>query len=91
MCDKAVDTCPFVFEYVPDRYVTQELCDKAVFEEPVMLKYFRGKYKSQEMYDKSVNVSLLALNFVLDWLLRVRYLKTLIVLYFLMMIWSLVI
>ena len=28
MCDKAVDTFPFVSDSVPDQYVTQEMCDK---------------------------------------------------------------
>ena len=27
---KSVDTCPFVFNSVPDRYKSQETCDKAV-------------------------------------------------------------
>ena len=30
MCDKAFDTCPFVFDSVPHCYKTQEMCDKAV-------------------------------------------------------------
>ena len=29
MCDKAVDTCPTTFKYVPDRFKTQEMCGKA--------------------------------------------------------------
>ena len=30
MCDKAVNTCFFVFISVPDWYKTQEICDEAV-------------------------------------------------------------
>ena len=30
MCDKAVDTYPFVFDSVSDRYIIKEFCDKAV-------------------------------------------------------------
>ena len=30
MCDKAVDKYPFVFDFVPDQYKTQEMCYKAV-------------------------------------------------------------
>ena len=34
MCDKAVDTCLFVFDSVPDRYKTQKMCVKVVSQEP---------------------------------------------------------
>ena len=47
-CDEAVDTCPFVFASVPDRYITQELWDKVVSEDPFMLKYWHDKYKTQK-------------------------------------------
>ena len=30
MCDKSVDTCPFMFDSVPDQYKTQKMCYKAV-------------------------------------------------------------
>ena len=32
MCDKAVDKYPFVFDFVPDQYKTQEMCYKIVLE-----------------------------------------------------------
>ena len=35
----AVDTCPFVFDFVPDQYKTQEMCDKVSSEDPFMVKY----------------------------------------------------
>ena len=47
-CDEAVDTCPFVFASVPDRYITQELWDKVFSEDPFMLKYWHDKYKTQK-------------------------------------------
>ena len=31
---QAVGTCPFVFDSVPDRYITQEMCEKVVSEDP---------------------------------------------------------
>ena len=37
MCDKAVDTCPIVFDSVLDQYKTQEMCDEVAFEELFML------------------------------------------------------
>ena len=66
MCDKSVDTCSFVFDPVPDRYMTKELCDKVVSEKPFMLKYRHDKYKTQEMCDKAFD-SLFLIGF-----LRVR-------------------
>ena len=37
MCDKAVDTCPFVFDSIPDQYMTQEICVKVTLD--FVLKY----------------------------------------------------
>ena len=31
---KTVDTCPFVFDSVPDQYLIQEMCNKVVSKEP---------------------------------------------------------
>ena len=46
MCDKAVDTCPFVFDSIFDQYMTPEMCEKVVSKEPFMNVYmsliFRG-------------------------------------------------
>ena len=67
MCDKAVNTCPLVFDFVPDRYITQELCDKVVSEDPFMQKYCPGRYKTRVVCDKAVDSYLLALKFVPDW------------------------
>ena len=67
MCYKAVTTCPFVFDSIPDRYKTQEMVNNVGSEDPYMLKYCLYKYKTQEMCDKAVNSYLLALNFVPDW------------------------
>ena len=38
MCDKAVDTCPFVFYSVPNHYITQTFCDNVVSEDPFSVK-----------------------------------------------------
>ena len=37
MCDKAVDTCLLLFDFVPERGKTEGMCDKAVSKEPFML------------------------------------------------------
>ena len=39
MSDEAVDTCPFIFDSVPDRYKTQEMFNEAVSNDPFTLKY----------------------------------------------------
>ena len=46
MCDKAVDTCPIVFNSVPDQYITQEICGKVVLKGLSILKYCPDKYKT---------------------------------------------
>ena len=43
MCVKAVDTCPFIFNFVLDWYKIQEMCDKVVSKEPFILKYSLDK------------------------------------------------
>lgn len=35
--DKVVDTCPFVFAFVPDRYMTEEMYEMLVSKESFML------------------------------------------------------
>ena len=46
MYDKAVDTCPFVSDSVPDQYMTQEMGDKNVSKESFMLKFCLDRYKT---------------------------------------------
>ena len=55
MRDKAVDNCPFIFDSVPDQYITQEMCEKVVSKKSLILKYGSHKYKSQKMCDKAVD------------------------------------
>ena len=45
MCDKAVDTFPFVFDSVPDWYNSQELFDKAILENDGTLVSIPDCYK----------------------------------------------
>ena len=46
MCDKAVDTYPFEFDFVPDWHITQEMWDRVVSKEPLMLKYCHDRYET---------------------------------------------
>ena len=41
MCDEAVNTYHFVFDFVPVWYKTQEICDRVVSEDPFMIKYLK--------------------------------------------------
>ena len=39
MCNKAVNTCFFLFDYVPDRCKTQKICDDAIDDCLAALKF----------------------------------------------------
>ena len=77
MCDKAVDTCPFVFNSIPGLHKTQEKCDKVVSKEPFMVKYCLDRYKTQEICDKAIDACLPALQFVPDWFVLNKMLEKL--------------
>ena len=67
MCDKAFDSCPFVFHSILDRFKTQKMCNKDFSEESFMLKYCLDRYKTQQICDKAVDNWLPELKFVPDW------------------------
>ena len=73
---KAVDTCPFVFDSVPDQYKTQEMCDKAFTNDPFMI-YCLYRYKTQEMCDEAVDDFLSALKSFPDWFVQSKMIKKL--------------
>ena len=75
MCDKFVDTFPFVSDSVSDWYKTQEMCYKFISEERFMLKCCLDGYKTQEMCDKAVDGCCQYWNLFLIGLLRIKYLK----------------
>ena len=58
MFDKAVHTCPLVFDSAPDWYVAQEMCNELVSKELFMLKHCLDRYKTQEMRDKSASIKI---------------------------------
>ena len=64
MCVETVDTCPLLFDSVPDWYNSQERHDKVVSQDPFMLKYCLNRYKTQEMCNKAADVCPLAIKFV---------------------------
>ena len=63
---RAVNTCSFVFDSVPDRYKTQGMCDKAFDDNPSTIKYLPDRYKTHEMCDKAIDDDPHALEFVPD-------------------------
>ena len=66
MCNKDVDICPSVLNYVLDHCLIQEISDKVVSKEP-FISCCLDRYKKPKTCDKAVNSYLLAWKFVLDW------------------------
>ena len=66
MCNKDVDSCPSVLNYVLDHCLIQEISDKVVSKEP-FISCCLDRYKKPKTCDKAVNSYLLAWKFVLDW------------------------
>ena len=55
MCYKAVHTCPFAFDSVPDWYKTQEMCDKVVDDCLLALKFVPDWFVMKKMPEKVKN------------------------------------
>ena len=66
MCNKDVDSCPSVLNYVLDHCLIQEISDKVVSKEP-FISCCLDRYKKPKTCDKAVNSYLLVWKFVLDW------------------------
>ena len=75
ICVKALDTCSFVFNSVRDRYKTQEMSDKVFSKEPFPLKCCLHRCKTQDMCDKVVDLYLLILKFIPDWIIMCRMIE----------------
>ena len=52
---KAVDTCPFLFDSVSDRYKSHKMFDKAISNDSFTLKYCINKSKTKKIFDKTVD------------------------------------
>ena len=77
MCNKAVDTCPFVFDFPLDWYRTQEICNKIVSKKPFKLKYCLDRSRTQEMCYEVVDVWCQYKHFLPDWFVTNKMLKEL--------------
>ena len=73
MCDATINICFLAFVYIVDRYKTTKMCYEVYF----MLVYCPDKYRAQRMCDEAVG------------LVQVKCLKHSIMLYTLMMTYSL--
>ena len=69
-CNKAVDRCFIVFDFIPNRYKTNEMCDRVVSKNSFKLMYCVNRFCNEA-------VSLPALNFILDWVFTSKYIKKL--------------
>ena len=55
ICEKIVEKAPWMLEYVPEQFKTQEMCDKALEETPYyMLGHVPDQFKTQEMCDEVI-------------------------------------
>lgn len=61
MHKKAVDTCSFMLDCIPECYKTLKMREKSVFKRPNMLKYCLDRYATQEMCEKTNASCLLAI------------------------------
>ena len=75
MCHKAVNSCFFVSDSIPDQYKLQEICDIAVSLYPFSISYCSDKYKTQKMCDKAVDNCLAALKSIADWFVTSKMLE----------------
>ena len=77
ICDKAVDSCFFVFYSTLDQYKTPEICGRVVYKDLSLITYCPDKYKTQRMCDEAVDDSLIAFKFIPDWFVINKMIKTL--------------
>ena len=67
------------------------MCNKIVSNVPFKLKHCHDKYKTQEMYNKTVNDFLTALKLVLHWFVTSKLIKSYLLLYIEMIIYSILV
>ena len=67
----------FVFNFISDRYKTQEMCDRVVSEDPFLIIYWPGEYETQRMCDEAVDDSLAPLKRIFNWFVTTKMIKKL--------------
>ena len=66
MCNRAVQSYPWVLKYVPDQYKTQEMCNEAVEKNAWMLEHVPDQFVTQKMCNEAVKKSPWVLEHVPD-------------------------
>jgi hypothetical protein len=67
LCEKMIQYAfirPFILEYVPEEFITQEVSYKLVDWEPINLRYIPDKFKTLKMCNKAVFENSFALSYV---------------------------
>ena len=85
---KAVNRSFLAFSYISGRYKTQEMCENVISEDTFILVYSPDIYKTQKMCDEAVGDSVGALKFIPDWFVTSKMIKTLLLFYAQMIIYS---
>ena len=77
MCNKAVNKCFLLFDYIPDQYKAQEIRERVVPEDPFLMVYCHDKYKTQRMCNEPVDDCLATLKFIPEWFFTSKMIKNL--------------
>ena len=77
----------FVFDSIPNQFITQEICNIIVFY--ILFNSKTDRYKTQKMCDEAVDDCLAALEFIHDWLATSKIIKNFMLLCTQMMVYSL--
>ena len=56
MCNKAVEICPWLLEYIPDQYKTKGMCDTAMCINPASFYLVPDHFKTQDMCIEAVRI-----------------------------------
>ena len=72
MCDEAVHKEPYLLEFVSNSYETQDMGIKEVKEDPWDLAYVSDHIKAHMISDDEVCEDLDCLQFILNWLVRLK-------------------
>ena len=66
-----------MFDFVPNKYKTQEMCDSVIFENYFSIRYVTDQCNTQQMCAKAVDYCLVALKFVPHWFATSKMIKIL--------------
>ena len=67
MCEKAILKDSDTLQFVPERYVTQEMCERVIKKEPWLLELVPDQHITQETCERAAKRSPWLLEFVPEW------------------------